>query len=229
MEPTGDRNEDVNNGEDPAEDKAAEQTPAPSALVTPRRGLRERAACRPRSAVSASTADFNGTVSSPQSSGRVLRDRSTRAVPAWLKDSKSDEDEDEPSPDTGASKRRKVSNSRRKKPSESVAATEPGAGVAGDTEYVCKGVLCSMCVTHVFTIFTLNSCQCCQVVSKTRLQQSASPSLQLSAWGGWRGPYLAAESLIEPVCNMCVLFFSLCSSEDSRKAAPEAEGNDTLT
>ncbi|KAM9363708.1 uncharacterized protein zfp91 [Symphorus nematophorus] len=134
MEPAGDRTGDVNKAEEPAEDKAAEQTPATSTTVTPRRGLRERGAGRPRSGgVSASLTDVNGAASSPQSSGRVLRDRSTRAVPAWLKDTKSDDDEDEPSPDTGATKRRKVSNSRRKKNSESAGCAEAGGGVAGDS------------------------------------------------------------------------------------------------
>ncbi|TMS23285.1 E3 ubiquitin-protein ligase ZFP91 [Larimichthys crocea] len=124
MEPAGDRTGGVNKGED----KAAGKTSAPSATVTPRRGLRERGASRPRSGVHT----VNGAASqSPQSSGRVLRDRSTRAVPAWLKDTKSDddEDEDEPSPDTGATKRRKVSNSRRKKNE----AAEAAGGVAGDS------------------------------------------------------------------------------------------------
>ncbi|XP_030269863.1 E3 ubiquitin-protein ligase ZFP91 isoform X2 [Sparus aurata] len=133
MEAAGDRAEDVNKGGEPAEDKAAEQTPATSSSVTPRRGLRERGASRPRSGGSASLTDVNGAASSPQSSGRVLRDRSTRAVPAWLKDSKSDDDEDEPSPDIGATKRRKVSNSRRKKNSESAGSAEAGGGVAGDS------------------------------------------------------------------------------------------------
>ncbi|XP_044046976.1 E3 ubiquitin-protein ligase ZFP91 isoform X2 [Siniperca chuatsi] len=131
MEPAGHRTGGVK-GEEPAEDKAAEQTAATSTTVTPRRGLRERGAGRPRSGVSASLTDVNGAASSPQSSGRVLRDRSTRAVPAWLKDIKSDDDEDEPSPDTGATKRRKVSNSRRKKNSESAGSAEAGGGVAGD-------------------------------------------------------------------------------------------------
>ncbi|KAM9856496.1 uncharacterized protein zfp91 [Aulostomus maculatus] len=131
MEPTGERNEDVNKCEEPAEDKAADKTPAPSTALTPRRGLRERGAGRPRSGVTVSLSEVNGTASSLQSSGRVLRDRSTRAVPAWLKDTKSDEDEDEPSPDSGASKRRKVSNSRRKKHSEAVGLAEPGG--AGDS------------------------------------------------------------------------------------------------
>ncbi|KAK9540190.1 hypothetical protein VZT92_002659 [Zoarces viviparus] len=132
MELVGNRTGGVNKGDDPAEDKAAEGTPAASATVTPRRGLRERGACRPRSGVSASLTDVNGAASSPQSSGRVLRDRSTRAVPAWLKDTKSD-DEDEPSPDTGATKRRKVSNSRRKKNSEFAGSAEAGGAVAGDS------------------------------------------------------------------------------------------------
>nr|XP_046270042.1 E3 ubiquitin-protein ligase ZFP91 isoform X2 [Scatophagus argus] len=133
MEPAGDRTGGVNKHEEPAEDKAAEQTSVTSTTVTPRRGLRERGAGRPRSGVSASLTDVNGAASSPQSSGRVLRDRSMRAVPAWLKDTKSDDDEDEPSPDTGATKRRKVSNSRRKKNSESAGPSEAGAGVVGDS------------------------------------------------------------------------------------------------
>ncbi|XP_042341237.1 E3 ubiquitin-protein ligase ZFP91 isoform X2 [Plectropomus leopardus] len=133
MEPAGDRTGGENKGEEPAEDKAAEETPATSTVSTPRRGLRERGPCRPRSGVSATLTDVNGAASSPQSSGRVLRDRSTRAVPAWLKDTKSDDDEDEPSPDSGTTKRRKVSNSRRKKNSESAGSVEAGGGVTGDS------------------------------------------------------------------------------------------------
>uniref|UniRef100_A0A3Q3IQ41 E3 ubiquitin-protein ligase ZFP91 n=1 Tax=Monopterus albus TaxID=43700 RepID=A0A3Q3IQ41_MONAL len=132
MEMDGDRTEDVYKGEEPPEDKAADQTTATSSPVTPRMGLRERGAGRRRSGVPASLTDVNGAAS-PQSSGRVLRDRSTRAVPAWLKDTKSDDDEDEPSPDTGATKRRKVPNSRQKKNSECAASTEPDGGVAGDS------------------------------------------------------------------------------------------------
>lgn len=120
MEPTSERFDDVNKGEELAEDKAAEQTPAPSAPDTPRRGLRNG-----RSRSGAAT-DVNGAlISPPPSSGRVLRDRSTRAVPAWLKDAKSDGEEDE-SADTGASKRRKVSNSRRKR------SLDPAADVGGE-------------------------------------------------------------------------------------------------
>ncbi|XP_017264769.1 E3 ubiquitin-protein ligase ZFP91 isoform X2 [Kryptolebias marmoratus] len=133
MEPAGDRAGDVNKNEEPKEDKAAEQTPATSSTGTPRRALRERGAGRPRTGVSASATDINGAALSPQTSGRVLRDRSTRAVPAWLKDSKSDDDEDEPSPDSTATKRRKVSSSRRKKISDSAGQVEAGEGVAGDS------------------------------------------------------------------------------------------------
>ncbi|XP_026158628.1 zinc finger protein 135 [Mastacembelus armatus] len=132
METANDRTGDVNKREEPEQDKAANQSPATSTTVSPRRGLRERGASRRRSGVSASVTDVNGAAS-PQSSGRVLRDRSTRTVPAWLKDTKSDDDEDEHSSDTGATKRRKVSNSRRKKNSESVGSAEPEGGVAGDS------------------------------------------------------------------------------------------------
>ncbi|KAM8842442.1 uncharacterized protein zfp91 isoform 1-T1 [Synchiropus picturatus] len=127
MEPTSERPDDVNKGDELAGDKAAEQTPAPSTPDTPRRGLRNG---RSRSGVAA---DVNGAVTSPQqSSGRVLRDRSTRSVPAWLKDAKSDGEEEE-SADSGASKRRKVSNSRRKKNVEPVGLVDVGGEVAADS------------------------------------------------------------------------------------------------
>ncbi|TNN62789.1 E3 ubiquitin-protein ligase ZFP91 [Liparis tanakae] len=137
MEPAGDRTGGVNKGDEPAEGKAAEGTPVTSVTVTPRRGLRERGACRSRSGVSPSLTDVNGAASSPQSSGRVLRDRSTRAVPAWLKDTKSggddDEEEDEPIPDAGATKRRKVSHARRKKTPDSAGSAEAEGRGAGDS------------------------------------------------------------------------------------------------
>lgn len=154
MEPAIDRTGNVNKGKESAEDKAAEETPATSRNVTPRRGLRERGAGRPRSGVSALVTDVNGAASIPQSSGRVLRDRSTRAVPAWLKDNKSEDEEDEPSPDTGANKRRKVSNPRRKKQSESAGLAEAGGGVAGDslqgTEYVFISTVLINIQPHLF-------------------------------------------------------------------------------
>ncbi|XP_037113556.1 E3 ubiquitin-protein ligase ZFP91 isoform X1 [Syngnathus acus] len=130
MEATNDRIEDVNKGRELVEHKAAEETPAASAAVTPRRGLRDRGTTRTRSGDPATQAAVNGAT---QGSGRVLRDRSTRAVPAWLKDNKSEEDEDEDSLDAGASKRRKVCNSRRRKNGDSSGSVEAGDGVAGDS------------------------------------------------------------------------------------------------
>lgn len=131
MEPPGDRTGVADKNEEPAEDKAAAQTPASSKTATRRRELRERGAGRPRPGVPASLTEQNGSASSPQSSGRVLRNRSTRAVPAWLKDSKSDEEEDEASADIGATKRKKVSSWRRKKLPEPAGSAEAGGGLAG--------------------------------------------------------------------------------------------------
>ncbi|KAM4751104.1 uncharacterized protein zfp91 isoform 2-T2 [Anableps anableps] len=133
MELSGNRVGDVNKDEEPEEDKAAEQTPATSTIGTQRRALRERGAGRPRSGVSSSATEVNGAASSAQTSGRVLRDRSTRAVPAWLKDLKSDEEEDEPSPDSSATKRRKVSSSKRRKGIESAGQVLSGEGLTGDS------------------------------------------------------------------------------------------------
>lgn len=131
MEPVDNRVGDVNKDEEPKEDKAAEETPATSTFGTQRRALRERGAGRPRSAVSSSAAEVNGAAST---TGRVLRDRSTRAVPAWLKDLKSDEEEeDEPSPDSSATKRRKVSSSKRRKGLDSAGQVEAGEGLTGDS------------------------------------------------------------------------------------------------
>ncbi|XP_038131566.1 E3 ubiquitin-protein ligase ZFP91 isoform X3 [Cyprinodon tularosa] len=131
MEPAGNRTGDVNKDEEPKEDKAAKETPASSTIGTQRRALRDRGAGRPRSGVSSSAAEVNGAASS--ASGRVLRDRSTRAVPAWLKDSKSDEEEDESSPDSSAAKRRKVSSSRRRKGADAAGQVEAGEGLTGDS------------------------------------------------------------------------------------------------
>lgn len=133
MEPVDNRVGDVNKDEEPKEDKAAEQTPATSTIGTQRRALRERGAGRPRSGVPSSATEVNGAAPSAQTSGRVLRDRSTRAVPAWLKDLKSDEEEDEPSPDSSVTKRRKVSSSKRRKGLDSAGQVEAGEGLIGDS------------------------------------------------------------------------------------------------
>lgn len=123
---------DVNTEDVSAEDKAREQTTAPEMSSAPRRGLRQRGAGRPRAGASAQPTDVNGASLSPQSTGRVLRDRSTRTVPAWLKDAKSeDENDEELDTDPAVIKRRKVSNGKRKKLSEGAAgAQDAGAGLA---------------------------------------------------------------------------------------------------
>ncbi|XP_056441977.1 E3 ubiquitin-protein ligase ZFP91 [Gadus chalcogrammus] len=131
MESKSGQNEDENKWEESEEQKAADQTPTTSTSVSPRRGLRARKVGRPKSGVPDSS-DTNGAEPSPRSSGRVLRDRSTRSVPAWLKDTKSDE-EDEPTPLLSATKRRKVSYSRRKKPTESAGCSEQAGEVGGDS------------------------------------------------------------------------------------------------
>ncbi|KAJ3613977.1 hypothetical protein NHX12_017554, partial [Muraenolepis orangiensis] len=133
------RADDDQNTRGPDDEKAAAQTPAWSARLTPvRRGLRVRRGGRPRpgGAVppASSGRDTNGAaVQSARGSGRVLRDRSTRSVPAWLKDIKSDDDdeEDEPGPTLSATKRRKVSYSRRRKPTEPPAGDDCGGGGGG--------------------------------------------------------------------------------------------------
>ncbi|XP_020786176.1 E3 ubiquitin-protein ligase ZFP91 isoform X2 [Boleophthalmus pectinirostris] len=131
MEAVSERTEDVNTGEVSAEDKATEQTSDHGKSTTPRRGLRQRGVGRPRPGVSAPATDVNGASLSPQSSGRVLRDRSTRTVPAWLKEAKSeDENEEELDTDAAALKRRKVSNGKRKKQPDG--GQEAGAGITGD-------------------------------------------------------------------------------------------------
>ncbi|CAL8332488.1 unnamed protein product [Lota lota] len=131
MESKSGRTEDENTWEQSEEQRAADQTPTTSTSVSPRRGLRARKVGRPKSGGPASPGT-NGAAPSPRSSGRVLRDRSTRSVPAWLKDTKSDE-EDEPTPLPSATKRRKVSYSRRKKPTESACCSEPAGEDGGDS------------------------------------------------------------------------------------------------
>lgn len=132
MEAVEERTGDVDTCDGLTEDKAAQQTSAHSKNAAVRRGLRERAAGRSRAGVSALSTDVNGAASSAQSSGRVLRDRSTRTVPAWLKDAKSeDEDEEESSTDPSANKRRKVSSGRRKKQIDCAGSDEAGTGMVG--------------------------------------------------------------------------------------------------
>lgn len=131
------RTEDVNTKDVSAEYKARAQTSAPHTDTTPRRGLRQRGVGRSRAAVSAPSTDVNGASLSPQSTGRVLRDRSTRTVPAWLKDAKSeDENDGEIDTDAAAIKKRKVSNGKRKKLSDNAGLQDAGGGVAGDFPHI---------------------------------------------------------------------------------------------
>uniref|UniRef100_A0A8C6T028 E3 ubiquitin-protein ligase ZFP91 n=1 Tax=Neogobius melanostomus TaxID=47308 RepID=A0A8C6T028_9GOBI len=133
----GERTEDVNTEDVSTEDKAREQTSAPDMSTTPRRGLRQRGVGRPRAGVSAPSTDVNGASLSPQSTGRVLRDRSTRTVPAWLKDAKSeDENDEELDTDPAVIKRRKVSNGKRKKLSDCAGSQGASAGLADDLPHI---------------------------------------------------------------------------------------------
>lgn len=139
-EAASERTQDANTEDVSTEDKAREQTSAPETNTTPRRGLRQRGGGSSRAAVPAPATDVNGAASlSPQtqSSGRVLRDRSTRTVPAWLKDAKSeDENDEEVETDAAASRKRKVSNGRRKKVADSAGSQDAGGGLAGDFPHV---------------------------------------------------------------------------------------------
>uniref|UniRef100_A0A4W5LT43 E3 ubiquitin-protein ligase ZFP91 n=1 Tax=Hucho hucho TaxID=62062 RepID=A0A4W5LT43_9TELE len=122
---------DNNKREEPEDDKATVQSPASSAPVTPRRTSRGRGVGREKG-VSPSPCTNGATPGTP-SSGRVLRDRSTRTVPAWLQSEKSD-DAEESSPDKAVNRRRKAACPRpRKNASSSAASTESPGEVGNDT------------------------------------------------------------------------------------------------
>uniref|UniRef100_A0A4W5N5V0 Uncharacterized protein n=1 Tax=Hucho hucho TaxID=62062 RepID=A0A4W5N5V0_9TELE len=122
---------DNNNKREEAEDdKATVQYPASSAAVTRRRTPRGRGVGREKG-VSPSPCT-NGATPDSASSGRVLRDRSTRTVPAWLQSEKSDHAE-ESSPDKAVNRRRKAACPRpRKNASCSAASTESPGEVGND-------------------------------------------------------------------------------------------------
>lgn len=107
MEPESDSAGCRVKGEEPEDGKATKQSPVKSGIV-PARRIRERGVGRKRTGASASP-DTNGdsAVSQSQISGRVLRDRSTRTIPAWLRSDQSDDGEDV-IPDVSANRRRKV-------------------------------------------------------------------------------------------------------------------------
>ncbi|KAM9399385.1 uncharacterized protein ACWYII_031581 [Salvelinus alpinus] len=120
---------DNNKREEPEDDKATAQSPASSAAVTPRRTSRGRGVGR-KKGVSPSPCTNGATPGTP-SSGRVLRDRSTRTVPAWLQSEKSD-DAEESSPDKAVNRRRKAACPRPRKNASSAAPTESTEEVGND-------------------------------------------------------------------------------------------------
>ncbi|XP_041760350.2 E3 ubiquitin-protein ligase ZFP91 isoform X2 [Coregonus clupeaformis] len=121
---------DNNKREVTEDDKATIQSPASSAAVTPRRTSRGRGVGR-KKGVSPSPCTNGATPGTP-SSGRVLRDRSTRTVPAWLQSEKSD-DAEESSPDKAVNRRRKAACPRPRKNASSAASTESTGEVGNDS------------------------------------------------------------------------------------------------
>ncbi|XP_023992331.1 E3 ubiquitin-protein ligase ZFP91 isoform X1 [Salvelinus sp. IW2-2015] len=121
---------DNNKREEPEDDKATVKSPASSAAVTPRRTSRGRGVGR-KKGVSPSPCT-NGATPGTQSSGRVLRDRSTRTLPAWLQSEKSD-DAEESSPDKAVNRRRKAACPRPRKNASSAASTESTGEVGDDS------------------------------------------------------------------------------------------------
>ncbi|KAL2098034.1 hypothetical protein ACEWY4_007241 [Coilia grayii] len=96
-----------------ANEEAAQTSSSQGAVPAPRRALRGRGACRSKTEVSNSP-NKNGATSNTPASGRVLRDRSTRAVPAWRLNEAS-EDTEEPGRDADSNRRRKPANPRRRR------------------------------------------------------------------------------------------------------------------
>ncbi|XP_014050903.1 E3 ubiquitin-protein ligase ZFP91 isoform X2 [Salmo salar] len=130
MEPQITQISDNNKREEPEDDKATVQSPASSAAITPRRTSRGRGVGR-KKGVSPSPCTNGATPGTP-SSGRVLRDRSTRTLPAWLQSEKSD-DAEESSPDKAVNRRRKAACPRPRKNASSAASTESTGEVGDDS------------------------------------------------------------------------------------------------
>ncbi|KAJ8001038.1 hypothetical protein DPEC_G00187020 [Dallia pectoralis] len=135
MEPQIAQSDDNNKGEETEDDKATVQSPPSGDVLTPRRTTRGRGVGRQKTGVSPSP-DTNGAT---QSSGRVLRDRSTRTVPAWLQSEKSDEP-GEPSPDTVVNRRRRAACPKPRRNAASAALIE-STGEAEDDSVYDKGDL----------------------------------------------------------------------------------------
>lgn len=132
MEPP--MSETVGNKEDRqlaiANEEAAQTSPSQGAVSTPRRALRGRGAHRSKTEVS--LPDRNGAASSTPTSGRVLRDRSTRAVPAWRLNDAS-EDTEEPGCEVDSNRRRKPANPRRRKSAAAASTTEAVSETGDDS------------------------------------------------------------------------------------------------
>ncbi|XP_036789369.1 E3 ubiquitin-protein ligase ZFP91 [Oncorhynchus mykiss] len=130
MEPQITQIGENNKRDEPEDDKATVQSPASSAAVTPRRTSRGRGVGR-KKGVSPSPCTNGATPGTP-SSGRVLRDRSTRTLPAWLQSEKSDHAE-ESNPDKAVNRRRKAACPRSRKNASSAASTESTGEVGDDS------------------------------------------------------------------------------------------------
>ncbi|KAK1791697.1 hypothetical protein P4O66_013182 [Electrophorus voltai] len=115
---------------EPAPDKASQRSPTRPTPSMPRRALRGRGAGRPKTEVPCAP-DTNGAAASAPGCGRVLRDRSTRAVPAWRQ---SDIGEDKEAPS-----RRKAVCPRRKRTAEPARERGSDGGPAAGSEEIKDG------------------------------------------------------------------------------------------
>ncbi|XP_063074774.1 E3 ubiquitin-protein ligase ZFP91 isoform X2 [Engraulis encrasicolus] len=124
-----------------ANEEAAQTSASQGAVPTPGKALRGRGACRSKTEVSNSS-NKNGAANTP-ASGRVLRDRSTRTLPAWRLHEAS-EDTEETGRDTDSNRRRKPANPRRRRSTTAASGVEvvsetgdhsrPATGEDGDKD-----------------------------------------------------------------------------------------------
>ncbi|XP_076845662.1 uncharacterized protein zfp91 isoform X2 [Brachyhypopomus gauderio] len=137
MEPQNVKTSDNKEEAELAVEKASQKSPSQPAPSTPRRALRGRGAGRLKTEVPCSP-DTNGAATSVSGCGRVLRDRSTRAVPAW-RQSDIGEDKDEP-PRDAASRRRKAVCPRRRKNAAAASSSEANdSGRPAESEEIKDG------------------------------------------------------------------------------------------
>lgn len=122
------QNADNNKEEKCGVDKAALGSPDHSEPGTLKKALRGRSASRLKARDGAGEADTNGAAGAAAGSGRVLRDRSARAPPAWRL---SEEKEEKEEGLVEESRRRKASTPRRSKAAEAGKESGP-AGRSGE-------------------------------------------------------------------------------------------------